>query len=151
MRKAIIINCDKDVRKIKKRYKEDFYLKCRATIPSVRGNKLVDEEYPQSEVGTRYYMDITKCDLDNGFTWSKSYIPLREADDLEEFKTITTYHDYGGYYGLFKPDLKEVYSQIAESVDDIEEISAFSIQNITAKYDSEKDLHVVETILYKKK
>lgn len=73
--------------------------------------------------------------------------PIRQAEDLEEFDAILTWHTWA-YYGFFKPTIAEVLAQIPEQ--HLERIVAFqtltnvAIDNIVGNY------HVAITVLYER-
>jgi len=73
------------------------------------------------------------------------------VEGLREIARFTGYHDYGGFYGFYRPGADEVLSQIPVSVN-IDEVSAFEIQIDTSDfwqvYDRLLDKHVSTVILY---
>lgn len=76
--------------------------------------------------------------------------PLR-VEGLREVDRFTCYHEYGDYYGCYRPSVDEVLSQIPQTVD-LDEVSAFEIHigslNFWQVYDQVLDRHVSTVILY---
>ena len=80
-------------------------------------------------------------------------VPLK-VPELEVVTSFTCYHNYGGYYGFFRPSVDEVLSQIPPSVD-LDEVQAFEIKvdslDISDIFDPILDRQVSTVILYKMK
>ncbi|MBR6409500.1 MAG: hypothetical protein IKS23_04615 [Alphaproteobacteria bacterium] len=80
-------------------------------------------------------------------------VPLK-VPELEVVTSFTCYHNYGGYYGFFRPSVDEVLSQIPPSVD-LDQVQGFEIKidslNLSDIFDPILDRHVTTVILYKMK
>lgn len=77
-----------------------------------------------------------------------------EVPEVEVVTSFICYHNYGGYYGFFRPGVDEVLSQIPSSVD-LSQVQGFEIKvdslSISDIYDNILDRHVTTVILYKMK
>jgi len=86
------------------------------------------------------------------FTWDPKL--EEEATGLKPIKTITTLHTYG-YYGMFKPSIKEVLAQVPSKL--LNEAVAFHVQGPETAQDLNKfkkelndGFHVAFTTFYQK-
>ena len=100
-----------------------------------------------------YYIKKPETLCSTSFLWSpKTTVP---AGNLEEVCTINTLHTYG-YYGLFKPTVEEVLSQIPHCV--VDEVIAFEVDGPKDANDLNKHkvelnegFHVARTTFYKQR
>lgn len=95
-----------------------------------------------------------------GYMWTKNMLARSELTPMDiDFllpdngfheKRFCAWHDYGGYWGLFKPSLDEVIGAIyewwiAEGKPKIYVRTKPWLSSVAASYDAEKDLHLGET------
>lgn len=135
---------EKTVSKLEDKFDTGFYESCKNKIVNVRkeNDKLI-------------IMNIKDKDYKEfSFIWSVDYLPTKEYQGkLEPFQTLETYHTFG-YYGLFKPSLGEIYSQIRNSLTDEEfnKVKAFELLEVSdkqkMKYINSHNVHNTTIQLY---
>jgi len=127
----------------------------KAFVPEISEEKLsslIEKIVPVVRENNKLYQ-IKIPDLRNvAYTWD--YKVVEECKNLKEIVRIKTHH-YCGYYGLFKPSIAEVLSQIPE--DFIDKVNAFEIiSDVCSGTDDETKIfkegngHLATTILYEK-
>ena len=132
-----------------------IWIEGKAFIPEISDeklNSLIEKIVPVVKENDKFYQ-IEIPNLRNiAYTWEPKII--KECDNLKEIKRIKTHH-YCGYYGMFKPSIAEVLSQIPEDL--IDKVNAFEIINdVNSGTDTEIKIfregngHLAITILYEK-
>jgi hypothetical protein len=80
-----------------------------------------------------------------------------DPNKITERYELYGYHTYGGYYGFFRPDLKEVIHLIHTVIplDQLHSVKRMYVttdthptDNVGACYDVKKDMHKAKTIVY---
>lgn len=82
---------------------------------------------------------------------------MESCDGYEKYEFFAL-HTYGGYYGFFRPDLREVifliHNQLKHSIDTIDHMyvttEMYPSSNIQEVYDSKKDGHRAKTTVFVK-
>ena len=131
------------------------WIEGKAFVPEIteeKLNNLIQKIVPVVRENNKLYL-IEIPDLRSiAYTWD--YKITEECNNLKEITRIKTNH-YCGYYGLFKPSIAEVLSQIPEDL--IDEVAAFEIiSDICSGTDDEIKIfnegngHLATTILYEK-
>jgi len=99
------------------------------------------------------------------YLWQGDSIEIRDLYDqvflagaYEQFKTIIyAYHDYGGYYGFFRPDLLEVIKisqAVIRSADlvyvttDSCDLQGNATNSFEKCFNNKLDMHLAQTLLY---
>jgi hypothetical protein len=120
----------------------------KSLIPEIAKDELIRRAFrikalSTDEKGKLHF--IKPCDLETtAFTWDP--VRMEPAEGLKELVTITTYHNYGAP-SLFKPDIREVLSQIPAEF--VERVSAFETDIDEAQQFSEEgSYHRAKTRLF---
>lgn len=119
MNQEKILN-EEELKNLRDSFNDTFYKQCRKNIFNIKN---ID--------GKMMLMDTSHTHITDAFTFCEKYKPIKEITDLTLYKTITSSHIFC-YYGFFKPDLKEVYSQIRNSLTEEEffKIKAFEMVSV---------------------
>ena len=132
-----------------------IWIEGKAFVPEIteeRLNILIKKIVPVVKEDNKLYFieipDLRKI----AYTWD--YKITEECNNLKEISRIKTHH-YCGYYGLFKPSIAEVLSQIPEDL--INKVVAFEIiSDVCSGTDDEIKIfnegngHLATAILYEK-
>lgn len=74
---------------------------------------------------------------------------IRKAENLQQLATVTTYHDYGGYYGFLRPSVDEAIMQCPTEI--LDKVCAFEFvknNNDATIFNNKINKDVLQTIYY---
>ena len=116
--------------------------------PLMRGTSGYVELGPQTKAQELYWIPAYPISTQS-FAFS-CHCPLKPAKGLKEIGRITTYHRYGGFYGLLRPSTDEAIIQCPKEI--LDKVCAFEFQTDTLEfrkvYHAGLDRHILTTVYY---